>query len=100
VIVVLGHLTINPDARDAAMAAIDTFLMATRAEEGCIDYRFSIDLADPDRLNGAEIWASKEAMDAHMASPHMATFMGEAAGFLGGSVTFTTYDVSGSSKLL
>ena len=99
-IVVLGHLTINPDARDAALAAIEPFLAATRAEDGCLDYRFSFDAGDPDRLNGAEIWESQAAMDAHMASPHMAEFMGAAGGFIGGSVEFITYDVASSTKLL
>lgn len=98
-IVVAGHLTTNPNARDAAIAAIGECVTATQAEAGCIDYRFSADLEDPNRLNMVEIWESEAAMDAHMASPHLAALIGKMGDFIGGSVEITRYDVSGSSKL-
>ena len=46
-IIVNGHLTIDPAQRDAAEAAIAAAVAATRAEPGNVDYRFSADLAEP-----------------------------------------------------
>ena len=98
-IVVAGHLTINPDKRDDAVAAIRTCVTATRAEDGNIDYRYSTDIDDPNRLNLVELWESEDAMNAHMGTAHLATFLEASAGFVGGDVEVIRYDVSGSSKL-
>lgn len=98
-IVVAGHLTINPEHRDAAIEAIRTCVAATRAEEGNVDYRYSADIDDPDRLNLVELWESEEAMNTHMATPHLAAFLEAVGAWVGGSVEIVRYDVSGSSKL-
>ncbi|MFM5923281.1 MAG: putative quinol monooxygenase [Novosphingobium sp.] len=47
---------------------------ATNAEDGCLHYSFSQDIADPDLIRISERWASQEALGAHMASPHMGEF--------------------------
>lgn len=54
-----------------AMAAMEA---ASRAEEGCEDYTFSVELNDPTRLRITERWTSREALSAHFKMPHMATF--------------------------
>ena len=98
-IVVTGHLTIAPEHRDTALAAIADLLPPTRAEDGNEEYRYSIDLEDPNRINIEERWASEEAMTAHMGSEHLATFMGVIGGCIGGSVSIVRYDVAGSTTL-
>ena len=45
---------------------------ATRAEEGSEGYVFCGDLEDQGRFHVSEQWASQEAIDAHMATPHLA----------------------------
>jgi quinol monooxygenase YgiN len=98
-IVVIGYLTIDPDHRAEAEAAIATLVPLTVAEEGCIDYRYSADLLEPDRINIVEQWASEEAMNAHMATDHLAAFMTAIGPCLGGAVEITRHDVATSSKL-
>ena len=56
--------------RDQALA----MLQATRKEEGCVSYSFSVPIDDPDTLRIAEVWESQEALDAHGQTPHMADF--------------------------
>jgi quinol monooxygenase YgiN len=98
-IIVAGHLTIDPAHREAALEAIATNVAATRAEDGNLDYRFSPDLDEPGRFNIIERWESEEAMSAHLASPHLGAFLGTIGGLLGGPAEVIRYDVSGSSKL-
>lgn len=43
-----------------------------RAEPGCIQYDLHPVQGDPDRFALLERWASREALDAHDRSPHMA----------------------------
>lgn len=99
-IIVNGHLTIDPAQREAAEAAIAEAVAATRAEPGNVDYRFSTDLADPNRINMVEIWEDQAAIDAHMATEHLAGFMAAIGPCVAGSVSLTSYDIASSTTLL
>lgn len=43
---------------------------SSRKEKACKEYRFFRDLDHKGRFFTQEIWASKEGLDAHSASPH------------------------------
>jgi len=58
----------------AIQHAIGVMETASRAEPGCDDYTFSIELNDPNTLRITEKWHSVEALKAHFATPHMAAF--------------------------
>lgn len=58
----------------AIQGAIATMEQASRAEEGCEDYTFSVELNDPTVLRITEKWVNLEALTAHMQMPHMAEF--------------------------
>ncbi len=81
-ILVTGTIDFDPAKRADAIAAVTACMAATRAEEGNEGYVFSGDLEDEGRFHVTEHWASQEAIDAHMTTPHMATLMG-AMGSLG-----------------
>lgn len=99
-IVVTGHLTIDPSKRDEAEAAVAAFVPKNLAEAGCVDYRFAWDVLEPNRMNGVEIWEDQASIDAHMGSDHMAEFMGAIGGCLGGEATFTGHEISSSTKII
>ena len=42
---------------------------ASRAEDGCLDYTYAEDVAEPGRI---EVWRDLAALDAHFQTPHMA----------------------------
>ena len=98
-IVVAGHLTIDPAHRDTALAAIRTAVEATRQEPGNLDYRFSPDLDDPHRINIIERWENEEFMNEHMGSAHLADFLTTIGGCLGGPAEVVRYDVARSQPL-
>ena len=75
-LVIAGHVKIDPASRDGAVAASIEMMRETRAEPGCISYTFSEDLEEPGTFRIFEEWVSQEALDAHFSSPHMATFQG------------------------
>jgi quinol monooxygenase YgiN len=74
-IIVTGTIDVDPARMDDAVAAALEVMEATRAEAGNDAYTFSADLAVAGRLHLVEQWASQEAMDAHMTTAHLATFM-------------------------
>jgi quinol monooxygenase YgiN len=81
-IVIAGHVVVDPKQREKAVAAACEMMSETRKEKGCISYTFSGDLEEPGRFRIFEEWESDEALRAHFASPHMARFQ-QAVGALG-----------------
>lgn len=47
----------------------------THAEDGCILYALNQGAEDPRRFAFVERWTSKEALDPHLASPHVKAFL-------------------------
>jgi quinol monooxygenase YgiN len=85
VILVNGYMDIDPDQRDAFIAAVQKLQAPTRAEDGCESYAISADVDDPARFHISEQWASEEAVAGHMAAPHMAEFFGAVGGMVRGA---------------
>ncbi|PHR59188.1 MAG: antibiotic biosynthesis monooxygenase [Robiginitomaculum sp.] len=77
-----------------------TMVEATRLEEGCIEYGFAIDMVNPCRMRIYETWADQAALDAHMASPHMAEFNKAIAGAKLAGANVLAYPASEPKKLI
>lgn len=73
-IIVEGSASIPEGAWDKAEAAMRDMIVASRFEDGCIEYAYSRDLIDPNLLRIIERWKDKAALVSHFAEPHMATF--------------------------
>lgn len=78
-IIVNGTVRFGAGEIDRLKGAMARNVEATRAEEGCEHYSYSVDISDPDLLHVAERWSDDEAIQRHMASPHMGAFMAEVA---------------------
>ena len=52
-------------------AAAEAQIAASRAEGGCIDYTYALDVLDPQIMRVLERWQSWEALEAHFKEPHM-----------------------------
>ncbi|MEL7519506.1 MAG: antibiotic biosynthesis monooxygenase, partial [Pseudomonadota bacterium] len=46
-LMVIGTAKLGEGAIDAGREALEAMITASRAEEGCIDYTYSIDILDP-----------------------------------------------------
>jgi quinol monooxygenase YgiN len=67
-LIVCGHLVLDPADRDAhVMASVDAVRLARQAP-GCLDFAVSADPMDPTRVNVFERWAGPEDLDAFRAS--------------------------------
>ena len=64
----------KPGRGDEAAAAFQEVAVPTHAEEGCIVYALHRVANDPERLVLVERWASREALDQHLATPHLTAF--------------------------
>ncbi len=71
-IIVEGTFRIRDVGR--ARAAMTAMIEASRAEPGCIDYSYAVDLLDPTLIRVSERWTSRAALEAHLASDHIAAW--------------------------
>ena len=69
-----GMIKLGRPLDAATRKALVEMVRASRAEDGCIDYSFASDLADPDTLVLFERWRDQQALDAHGKSAHMEQF--------------------------
>ena len=78
-IVIEGTVRVAPEKIEAARPAMEAMIRASRAEAGCLDYAYSIDVLDPGLVRVAERWESREALAAHFQTPHMAEWRAQFA---------------------
>lgn len=93
-IVVNATIVATADTISAMKKAIADMEQASRAEEGCFDYTFSVELNNPDVMRITEKWQSMEALGAHFATPHMAAFQAAMAAHPPKSVEAKFYEVT------
>jgi quinol monooxygenase YgiN len=73
-IVVNAIIKTSKEDIQALQGAISAMEVASRAEAGCEDYTFSVELNDPHTLRITEKWQTIEALKEHFATAHMAEF--------------------------
>jgi quinol monooxygenase YgiN len=98
-IVVVGSFTAKPGREAEAIAAFEALLEPTHGEEGCILYALHRGVDDPARLAFIERWSSREALDAHLASPHVSAVLDRADELFGEGGEVVVYEaVAGGEK--
>ena len=78
-IVVVGQFRFPVDRMDEARPAMRQVIEATRAEPGCVQYNYGEDVLDPGLIRVSELWQSREHLNAHMQTAHMAQWQRERA---------------------
>lgn len=73
-IVIEGTVRMPPANLEAARSVMEQMIRASRAENGCIDYAYSLDVLDPGLVRVTERWESREALAEHFRTAHMATW--------------------------
>jgi quinol monooxygenase YgiN len=68
VVIVAGHVMVDPSQRDEYLAGCTDVVSQARAAEGCLDFALSADLIDPGRVNILERWESAAAVEAFRGS--------------------------------
>ncbi len=93
-IVVNAKIESDVQSIAAMKDAISAMETASRAESGCHDYTFSLELNDPSVLRITERWDSMDDLNAHFAMPHMAAFQAAMGANPPKSVTATFYEAT------
>lgn len=73
-IVVNAVILATEETVEAMKDAIRVMEIKSRAEDGCHDYTFSVELSNPEVLRVTEKWEDMGALEAHFNTPHMVDF--------------------------
>ena len=63
-IIVAGHLVVDPAGRDSYLAGCVDAVRAARSAPGCLEFSVSADLLDPARICVYERWSSPAELEA------------------------------------
>jgi quinol monooxygenase YgiN len=95
VVIVAGHITVEPQQRDSYLAGCVSIVEQARRADGCLDFAISADLLDSGRINLFERWESQAAVDTFRSSgPRRRT----STAMLSASVA--EYGIAGARSLL
>ena len=61
-VIVAGHITVDPDQRESYLAGCVRIVERARGADGCLDFAITADLLDPGRVNLFERWESQAAV--------------------------------------
>ena len=63
-LIIAGYVEVDPDRRDAFVAAHQDLVRRARQAPGCLDLAITVDPLDPARVNNHERWESREHLEA------------------------------------
>ena len=87
---VVATMRAKPGKEDELRAMLTGVLEPTRAEDGCHTYALHQGVADPAVFVFYENWTSKEHLDKHLGSEHMATGLAGLSELLDGEIEMST----------
>lgn len=73
-LVIAGTIRVPPERLDAFRPHMIAMLEASRAEDGCLEYAYAEDVAEPGLIRVFEAWRDQAALDAHFQTPHLAAW--------------------------
>lgn len=71
-IIVVGSFRIPPSMVEIVRPVMETMITASRAEEGCIEYAYALDVLDEGLVRVSEKWRDRAALEAHFRTAHIA----------------------------
>ncbi len=91
-VVVVGSFIAKEGREAEAQEAFEALVSPTHAESGCILYALHRGVDDQRRLAFVERWASREELDAHLASPHVADVLTRVEDLFGDNADIVVYE--------
>lgn len=79
-ILVMGTFRVAEEHIAALLPLAREVAEATRAEQGCIQYSYAQDIADPALFHVVERWTDRAALAEHFKSAHMTEWVAARAG--------------------
>ncbi len=73
-LIIAGTVRVPPQNVARFRPRMQEMILASRAEDGCIDYAYAEDVIDPGLIRVFEVWRDQDALHAHFNTSHMASW--------------------------
>jgi quinol monooxygenase YgiN len=93
-IIVAGTVRVPADKLEGFRPHMLAMLTASRAEDGCLEYSYAQDVAEPSLIRVYEAWRDQAALDAHFQTLHMAAWRAAWPAFGVGERRLKLYEAS------
>lgn len=77
---------------EVAAAMLELQRATLAADDGCLHYRFVAELDDDCRFTCVEEWRDIDALRAHLAAPHIATYRSAVDGLMDGDTELRVFE--------
>jgi quinol monooxygenase YgiN len=94
VIVLYATIPLESEHREDALEMVRDLVVASRAEDGVLDYRATTDVEDPDTLRFVEQYEDEAALQAHLETDHYERFERALPEWLAGRPDVVQFEVS------
>ena len=91
-IVVTGSFRISPGMVDVMHPVMEAMMQSSRAEEGCIEYAYALDVFDPGLVRVTEKWRDQAALEAHLRTVHIAEWRAQCSALAVSERELTGYE--------
>ena len=89
VLTVTAHMRAKPGREQDLREALESLVAPTAQEDGYVNYDLHQGVEDPAVFFFYENWTSPEALDAHLAAPHLEQFVGIMDDLLDGGLSIS-----------
>ena len=86
---VIASMRAKPGKEQALRDALESLVEPTSKEDGYVNYDLHQGVEDPAVFFFYENWESGQALDAHLATPHLVEFVGIMGDLLDGELSIT-----------
>ncbi|KTR83042.1 antibiotic biosynthesis monooxygenase [Novosphingobium barchaimii] len=92
-LLIVGTIRLPSENLDAARPVMKRMADASRSEDGCIEYGYAEDVFDRGLIHVKELWRDQDALDRHVAAPHLTEWRAAWPGLGIGDRNLRVYDV-------
>lgn len=96
-ILIVGTIRLPSENLAKAHAAMKRMILASRAEDGCLDYSYAEDVLEPGLVHVHELWRDQSSLQRHWASAHICEWRAQWLALRIGDRRLTRYEVSGAT---
>jgi quinol monooxygenase YgiN len=98
-LIIAGTVRIPPENLERFRPHMLAMMAASQAEDGCNEYAYALDIADPGLIRIFESWESRAHLDAHFKTDHMVRWRETWPGFGLSDRTLIAYEVAAQKHL-
>lgn len=91
-IVVVGSFRIPPSMIEIVLEPMEAMIAASRAEEGCVEYAYAMDVLDKGLVRVSEVWRDRAALESHFRTAHIAEWRAQVSALAVSERELTAYE--------